>query len=56
MAFLPYGSGISSHILFYYRDSISSCIDVIHKVTSELFKGFEKLMTLHPLLEDNMQH
>ena len=38
MAFLPHGCDISSHILFLCRALISSCIVVIHKATSELFK------------------
>ncbi|KAK9204358.1 hypothetical protein WN943_014616 [Citrus x changshan-huyou] len=43
MAFLPRGSGTSSHVLFLCRASISSCIAVIHKVTSELFKASWKV-------------
>ncbi|KAK9152949.1 hypothetical protein Sjap_000429 [Stephania japonica] len=57
MGFLPPGNGTSSHVLFLWRASISSCIAL---PSTEMLPShalpLEELMVLLPRLEDSMQH
>ena len=43
MTFLPYGNSTSFNVLFLCRDLISSCIVVMHKEISKLFKVLWKV-------------
>lgn len=56
MAFRPFGSSTSSHVLFLCKASISSCIVVIRRREKHLcfFQPLERLMAPFLLLKDNM--